>query len=124
VAPHPYLEDISPAYLLRLGLRVAEPGEIVDVLVRQPRFPEAVFRGATIRDRIPVSDVLQCWLDVADHPARGEEMVTHFRAAIVPAAQQDPLGRDIRNSDNHSACSHIGQNGNAWATDVDGAGHE
>jgi hypothetical protein len=83
VAPHLYLEDISPAYLLRLGLRVAEPGEIVDVLVRQPRFPEAVFRGATIRDGIPVSDVLQCWLDVADHPARGEEMATHLHERVI-----------------------------------------
>ena len=83
VAPHAYLEDISPEYLQRIGLRIAEPGESADVLVRRPRFPEAVFRGATIRDGIPVSDVLQCWLDVADHPARGEEMAAHLHARVI-----------------------------------------
>jgi hypothetical protein len=83
VAPHLYLEDLSPTHLQRLGLRVAEPGEDVDVLVRQPRFPEAVFRGATIRDGIPVSDVIQCWLDVADHPARGEEMAAHLHERVI-----------------------------------------
>jgi hypothetical protein len=83
VAPHVYLENRSPEYLQRIGLRVAEPGESADVLVRQPRFPESVFRGVTIRDGIPVSDVLQCWLDVADHPARGEEMAAHLHERII-----------------------------------------
>lgn len=32
---------------------------------------EAVLRLATTTDGVPVSDVLQTWLDVSAHPARG-----------------------------------------------------
>jgi hypothetical protein len=79
------------------------------------------------KDALYIHDTLTMFGDALSHLTRYHGVFApdhHFRAAIVPAAQQDPLGRDIRNSDNHSACSHIGQNGNAWATDVDGAGHE
>jgi hypothetical protein len=78
VAPHLYLEKPSAESLQQLGLRIAEPGEAADVIVREPRFPEAVFRGAAPHDGVAVADVLQCWLDVSDHPARGDEMAAHL----------------------------------------------
>src|SRR5262249_39864251 len=62
VAPHILIEQISADALRRLGLRLAEPGEAADVIAREPRFPESVFRGAADHDGVRVSDVLQCWL--------------------------------------------------------------
>jgi hypothetical protein len=35
------------------------------------------------RDGVPVADVLQCWLDVADNPARGEEMAAHLHERVI-----------------------------------------
>lgn len=90
VAPHVYLEHSSADELQRLGLRLAEPGESADVFVREPRFPESVFRGSLERDGVPVTDVLQCWIDVSDHPARGEEMADHlFDRIIRPTLLED-----------------------------------
>lgn len=68
-----YLDEIRPETLTRLGLRAAEEGEEVQVLLQVPRWPEAIFRAVTLSPGVPTADVLQCWLDVAHHPARGEE---------------------------------------------------
>ncbi|HUB08650.1 MAG TPA: hypothetical protein VMB50_16710 [Myxococcales bacterium] len=75
---HLYVDRPSQRMLEDLGLRRAEPGEAVDVFVREPRFPRAVFSGAVAVDGLPVSDIVQCWLDVADHPARGEEQAAQI----------------------------------------------
>jgi len=83
VAPHLYLEHVSNEVLQRLGLRPAEPGEAADVMVREPRYPESVFRGAQDRNGVPVADVLQCWLDVSENPARGEEMAEHLLDRVI-----------------------------------------
>jgi len=83
VAPHVYLEKVTMAALHQLGLRVAESGEAADVIVREPRFREALFRGELERDGVPVTDVLQCWLDVKAHPARGEEMAEHLLENVI-----------------------------------------
>ncbi len=86
VAPHLHVERVSAEVLRGLGLRLAEPGEAADVIAREPRFAEAVFRGAVDRDGVRVADVLQCWLDVADNPARGEEMAAHlFENVLHPS---------------------------------------
>jgi hypothetical protein len=83
VAPHVYLENISPEGIDRLGLRRTDPGESTDVFLRVPRFPESMFRGCASQDGVPVADVLQCWLDVAEHPARGEEMASHLYEQLI-----------------------------------------
>lgn len=83
VAPHLYVERASDDTLRRLGLRRADPGEAADVLIREPRYPESVFRGARDRSGARVADVLQCWLDVTDHPARGEEMAAHLHDHVI-----------------------------------------
>jgi len=91
VAPHLLHEDPTPAALERLGLMLAGPGERVDVFVRRPRFPEAVFRGAASIDGVPVADIVQVWLDVSAHPARGQEMADHLAnralARVFPPAE-------------------------------------
>ena len=86
VVPHAYIEKITASELDALGLAPCRPGEAPDVFVRQPRFPESVFRGVQLRDEVPVSDVIQCWLDVSDHPARGPEMAAHlWKSVLTPA---------------------------------------
>lgn len=49
------------------------PGESPDLILKQARAPQSVFRGAVHVDGLVVSDVLQVWLDVSSHPSRGEE---------------------------------------------------
>lgn len=71
---HLLLEEVSTESLESLGLVPAGPDERCDVIVRRPRCPEAVFRASVVRDGVPVADILQCWLDVANHPARGDEL--------------------------------------------------
>lgn len=75
---HAYAEDVSAHAFDELGLVIASSGESVDVFLRQPKYPEAVFRGAVWQDGLASSDVLQCWLDVSDHPVRGEEQAQHI----------------------------------------------
>ncbi len=55
------------------GLRQAAPGDTPDLILRQAAFPQSVFQGAVHRDGWFASDVIQTWLDVGNHPARGAE---------------------------------------------------
>lgn len=55
------------------ALAAAASSEIPDLIVRQALSPKSVFRGAVHQDGLIVSDVIQVWLDVANHPSRGEE---------------------------------------------------
>lgn len=55
------------------SLRLASPGETPDLILRQSAFPQSVFRGAVPRDGWLASDVIQTWLDVTNHPSRGNE---------------------------------------------------
>ena len=54
-------------------LVAASPSEIPDLIVRQALSPKSAFRGAVHQDGLIVSDVIQVWLDVANHLSRGEE---------------------------------------------------
>ncbi|MDP2153873.1 MAG: hypothetical protein Q8J66_09470 [Methylotenera sp.] len=54
-------------------LVTASPSEMPDLIVRQALAPESTFRGAIHQGGLIVSDVIQVWLDVANHPSRGEE---------------------------------------------------
>ncbi len=70
---HLYSEDLSTPFLRDIGLHPVDPAAESDLIVRRPRYPESVFRGAISVEGIAVADVLQCWLDVSAHPARGAE---------------------------------------------------
>jgi hypothetical protein len=83
VAPHLYLESHSSDVLRRWGLRPAEAGEAADVMVRSPRFPEALFRATNVRADVPIADIMQSWLDVSENPARGDEMAAHLYARVI-----------------------------------------
>jgi hypothetical protein len=78
-----YAEDASAKAFEELGLIAANPGERVDVYVRQRKLAESVFRAAVWRDGVAVSDVVQSWLDVVDHPVRGEEQARHIWSRVL-----------------------------------------
>jgi hypothetical protein len=83
---HLYLEDISVRVLVeQFSLAPVRSGEHIDVIVRRPRFPEAVFRACVIRDGVPAADIIQCWIDISSHPARGREHAEQiWRRVLVP----------------------------------------
>jgi hypothetical protein len=65
-------------------------GERVDIVLRVPRFPESLFRAAPKVKGAPVADVVQCWLDVSHHSARGEEQADFlWRRAIAPSLESE-----------------------------------
>jgi hypothetical protein len=80
---HIYLESLTPDVLGRLGLSVDRSGRPPDVYIRKPASREAVFRPRVTRDGIPVSDILQVWLDVSTHPARGKEQAREIRQRVL-----------------------------------------
>ena len=51
----------------------AFPDGTPDFILRQAPSPQSTFRGALHRDGSVFADVLQIWLDVSNHPARGQE---------------------------------------------------
>ncbi len=79
VPPCIYLERMTLDSLNRLGLDVGKSERPVDLIVRIPANPRAVFRPTVMREGVPVSDVLQVWLDVSTHPARGREQAQEIR---------------------------------------------
>jgi hypothetical protein len=90
---HLYVRRADPDMLEKLGLSVAEGGRAADVVLRVARWPEAIFRAAARVDGVPVSDVIQCWLDVSSHPARGDEQAAFiWKRVLGPAlaGEQQP----------------------------------
>jgi Holliday junction resolvase len=83
VPPHLYLERLDFDVLQRLGLSVEDSDRRSDVYLRVPSNKEAIYRAAVLRDKLPVSDVLQVWLDVSAHPARGREQADEIRRRIL-----------------------------------------
>ncbi len=80
---HIYLESVTPEALDRLGLAVDHSGRRPDVYIRRPTNREGVFRAQVIRDGVPVSDILQVWLDASTHPARGKEQAREIRQRVL-----------------------------------------
>lgn len=83
---HIYVRDAQSDVLERLGLAIAPEGQLPDLLVRVARCPEAVFRAAVEIDGVPVADVIQCWLDVSDEPARGAEQAAFLWKRVLGPA--------------------------------------
>ncbi len=91
VAPHLYLERLDPPALESLGLAPARAGQRADVFVRVPPFRESVFRATVVRNELPVCDVIQVWLDVANHPSRGASQAKEiWRRALASLLKQAP----------------------------------
>lgn len=71
VPPHIYMEQFEPAVLEKWGLSIEDAEHSPDAFIRIAANPEAVFRAAVVKDGVPCADILQVWLDVSEHPARG-----------------------------------------------------
>jgi len=83
VPPHLYLEHLDLDVLQRLGLSIEGSERGADVYIRVPSNKESIFRAAVVRDSLPVSDVLQVWLDTSAHPARGQEQADEIRRRVL-----------------------------------------
>jgi hypothetical protein len=88
VKPHLYLERLNAAVLKDLGLSGNAEEEEADLYVRIPGNRESAFRGVVRKDDVPVSDILQVWLDVSQHPSRGKEQADLiWRKILSPALE-------------------------------------
>lgn len=91
VPPYFYLESLDRDVLSRMGLSPEGAEQRPDVYIRIPAFRESVFRAAVIRDGVPVADILQVWLDVSSHPARGEAQAEEIRHRVLaPIFEEKP----------------------------------
>ncbi len=86
VKPSFYLERLSAEVLKDLGLSGAAEEPEADVHVRIPGNRECVFRSVVQRDGVPVSDIIQVWLDVDQHPSRGKEQADFIWKRILSPA--------------------------------------
>jgi len=59
------------------------PGDSAHLILRQAAAPQSVFRGAVLADGVKVSDILQIWLDVSEHPTRGEEQANLIQQKVL-----------------------------------------
>lgn len=83
VPPYIYLERLDLDVIRRLGLSIDDRDRQADVYIRIPASKETVFRAAVIRHGLPISDILQVWLDVSTHPARGREQADEIRKRVL-----------------------------------------
>jgi hypothetical protein len=84
VPPYVYVDRIQSSRLSAWkNLRHCEAGEHPDLILRQAQFPQSVFRGLVRCDVLPVSDVLQVWVDVSSHPSRGREQADLIRRKVL-----------------------------------------
>jgi hypothetical protein len=84
--PYIYVERLNGDVLKELGLSEKPEEQGADIYVRVPGNRESVFRGVVEKNGLPVSDILQVWLDVGQHPARGKEQADMiWRKILAPA---------------------------------------
>lgn len=63
----------------------AYPEGAPDLIVRQAITPEATFKGAVRHGGIFCADIIQVWLDVSNHPSRGQEQADHiYNKVLLP----------------------------------------
>jgi Restriction endonuclease len=85
VQPHLYLERIEAKILEKLGFSASSVDVDPDVHIRVPRNDESVFRAVVLNNGVPACDILQVWLDVAQHPSRGKEQADMiWRKILAP----------------------------------------
>lgn len=62
---------------------MAFPDGAPDFILRQAPSPQSIFRGSIHRDGSVFTDVLQIWLDVSNHPTRGQEQAELIHRKIL-----------------------------------------
>ncbi|MEM5406353.1 helix-turn-helix domain-containing protein [Paraburkholderia unamae] len=82
VPPYVYVYDLDAANHWK-ELKAAQYGEKPDLLLQRIRFPQSIGAGAVQRKGMYVTDILQVWLDVSAHPARGAEQAAELERGIL-----------------------------------------
>lgn len=84
VPPYLYVRRIPPSFNENWhGLLPSGPGELPQLILAQANAPESLFRGAVHVGGVPVSDVVQVWLDASAHPSRGAEQANLLRHKVL-----------------------------------------
>ena len=86
VKPYLYLERLNGDVLKELGLSGNADSDEADIYVRIPGNRESIFRGIVRKDDVPISDILQIWLDAGQHPSRGKEQADLIWRRILSSA--------------------------------------
>jgi len=76
VPPYIYVPRLPKAGVSDWPGLMAYPIDRPDVILRQAPFPQSMFRGAVNHQGSKITDILQVWLDVMNHPARGAEQAS------------------------------------------------
>jgi len=82
VPPVLYIERMQAKLIQQLGIS-QERAIQADVYLRIPSHKEAIFRAAVEHNGVLVSDALQVWLDVSNHPSRGKEQADRIRDQVL-----------------------------------------
>jgi DNA-binding MarR family transcriptional regulator/Holliday junction resolvase len=82
VPPVLYVERMRAELIQQLGIS-QERAIQADVYLRVPSHKESIFRAAVEHKGVPVSDVLQVWLDVSNHPSRGKDQADRIRDQVL-----------------------------------------
>lgn len=84
VPPHIYVPRLEVARVAAwTDVRPVGPGEPPDFILRRARAAQSVLRGVVRPSGVASSDVLQVWLDVSSHPARGREQAALIRRRVL-----------------------------------------
>ena len=92
VPPYVYVQRLNPTSVAAWkNIVPSSPGEEPDLILRQAPAPQSVFRGLVRVDDMPVSDIVQVWLDVSSHPSRGQEQAELIRKRVLgPIIKGEP----------------------------------
>jgi len=82
VPPVLYVERMQAELIQQLGIS-QERAIQADVYLRVPSHKESIFRAAVEHKGVLVSDALQVWLDVSNHPSRGKEQADRIRDQVL-----------------------------------------
>ena len=77
-----YIDRIDPQLIQQLGIS-KQRAEQADLYLRIPVYKESIFRASIELKGVPVSDALQIWLDVSNHPSRGKEQADRLRELVL-----------------------------------------
>jgi hypothetical protein len=95
VPPHVYVQGLRPRNLAAWkSVAEAEPGEKPDLILREASAPQSVFRGQVRADSLPVSDILQVWLDVSSSASRGREQAELIRKRVLNGLMKESRARE------------------------------
>jgi Holliday junction resolvase-like predicted endonuclease len=85
VPPYVYMPRLPSPGIADGGLNamVAYPEGAPDFIIRQASSPRSTFQGAVHRDGAVFADVIQVWIEVSNHPSRGQEQADFIYQKVL-----------------------------------------